>query len=516
MSFVAGDTRVAVAVGGIDAALTAATSGDVLVLAPGTHTATVAIPTGVTVRSQPGQVAATVLQGADLGMAPWSTVRDLTLVQTGGGDAMFAVSGGAGTRWVESCIMDGGNLTFETTETWVVRNCRFSGGCVIGMDGGVSVTVASCYFTGGLGQIIRNSGNDVYVYNCTFSGAAVSGLPVISGGGAGNVNKIYNNVFNLTGADTAVISSVGGTDTIYGNYSTYNLGPSGYGTIVSDLKLAPSGYPLHDSPVRIGNAGESGDYILDFNYLPFSASRSAGAFQWHDDASALYRPRYVDPLDGFDFTFDSVNLDIAPGRTNFHSHLDLAAYMRSYVQDPMHPYFGSFYVTRDGTYKIVTAFGDPFDLTTTGQAASVFGAVALTGADDEALARDTHLAVVPLMDEEPPGFAFSHDPERSDYGRIYDSPSRSTGRYVTVLNLSGISANENPSETSDTRKIVMHFHTGGRVRVYRKYPTVLTAWNISSNPQGYSDMVPDDIGSPDFSWFASMRSFSFDLKGFAL
>jgi hypothetical protein len=386
MSFVAGDTRVAVTVGGIDTALTAATSGDVLVLAPGTHTATVTIPTGVTVRSQPGQAAATTLQSTDLGMAPWSTVRDLTLVQTGG-DAALRASGGAGTRWVEGCIMDGGNLILEAAQTWVIRNCRLLGGCVIGMDGGVSLTIASCYFTGSLGQIVRNSGNDVYVYNCTFSGSVLSGAPVIQAGGAGNVNKIYNNIFNVTGADTDLISNVGGTDTIYGNYSTYSLGSSGYGTVASDLKLAPSGYPLHDSPVRIGNPGESGDYILDFNYMPFSASRSAGAFQWHDDASALYRPRYVDPLDGFDFTFDSVNLDIAPGRTNFYSHLDLAAYMRSYVQDALHPYFGSFYVTRDGTYRIVTAFSDPFDLTTTGQAASIFGAVTLTGADDETCRR---------------------------------------------------------------------------------------------------------------------------------
>lgn len=381
MTFVPGTNRVAVAVGGLDAALGTALTGDVLVLAPGTHTASVAIPTGVTVRGQPGQRANTIVSCALWGMAPWATVRDVTLVNSGG-DAVLAASGGAGTRWVEGISLASSYLLFEAEQAWTVRNCTFdSSFCyTVGTD---PLIVSSCLFTGTISDAVSNasSGGDVTVYNCTFSGN-VGSAPAIQGGGASAANSLYNNVFNTSGGAVALIGGVGGTDTIYGNYSNYNLGSSGYGTVVSDLKLDPvTYYPLQDSPVRIGNAGETGDGRLDVNYLPFGSSRSAGAFQWHDDASALYRPRYVDPLSGFDLTYDLENLDIAPGRVNFTSHLELAAYVRAYVNDLIHPSFGYFYTDRLGNYRLVTN-GDLFDLTITGQSATVFGAQTYTAEED--------------------------------------------------------------------------------------------------------------------------------------
>lgn len=130
-----------------------------------------------------------------------------------------------------------------------------------------------------------------------------------------------------------------------------------------------------------------------------------------------------------------------------------------------------------------------------------------------ALAIDSHLAVVPLVDELPSGFVFSYHAERSDTGYVYGSPTLAAGRSVRIFEFDGISNAADPTETDSAREIVHRFQSGAVVRILRRYPAVLTAWSISSNPEGYSDMVAQDTGSADLPWYAPMRSFSFNLRG---
>lgn len=354
--------------------------GDVLILEEGTSVAVSAIPDGITIRGRAGKRATTILECADLAVGAFATIRGLTIRQTGG-DAALAATVDAGMRWVEDCVFESGTIVlFEQDQDWTFAKCVFAGGNAIGMDVGATLHMYGCLF-GGSSQV-TNTFNDVYIYNNTFLGMATSTVPAITGGGSSNINKIYNNVFALSGADTALIDNVGGTDTIYGNWSTYNLGNASWGTVVTDLKLRANGYPTNESPVRIAATPQAGDSILDLNYLPYATSgRSAGCYQWSEDTSALYVPRYVDPLDGLALDFDSATLDLAPGRLAFYSHLELAAYVRSYVNDLMHPSFGVFHTTVAGAYRLRT-IGDLFDLTISGESATVFGAQTLTNVDD--------------------------------------------------------------------------------------------------------------------------------------
>ena len=135
-----------------------------------------------------------------------------------------------------------------------------------------------------------------------------------------------------------------------------------------------------------------------------------------------------------------------------------------------------------------------------------------------ALARDGHVEVVPLLDEEPTGYLFSHDVELSDTGYMFGNANLPSARHVELFVFRGISQNEDliPSPTAtNLRKLLGYFYAGGRIRVYRKYPSVLTAWDPSSNEFGYSDIVPESPGGQTLDWFAPMRSFGFELKGCA-
>lgn len=384
MAFVPGTNYYTAVVGNADSVIGNIGSGDVCILEPGTHVITENISPGVTVRGRPGRRDDTIIQCAAVNFGPWATVRGVTIEQTGGDAAFVAGSGGAGMRWVEDCALaTNTSAIFEAGESWTFARCIFAGGNQVHVDGAVELHVVGCLFLGTQGTAVRVAdGDTLYAYNNTFVCAATSATEIVRGGASTGISQIYNNVFNVTGADTAVITNVGGAGTIYGNWSTYDLGNASWGTVVSDLRLRADGYPTNESPVRIAATPQSGDAALDLRYLPFASARSAGCYQWVEDTTALYRRRVVDPLDGFVLDYDSKTLDVAPGRQTFGSHLELAAYVRAYVNDLVHPYYGAFYTSATGAYRLRTWFGDPFDLTISGESASVFGAANLSAVDD--------------------------------------------------------------------------------------------------------------------------------------
>lgn len=381
MSFVPGTNYYVQAVG--EDELGGLGPGDVLVLEPGVHVVVNAIGDGVTIRGRPGQRDNTIIQCADIAVGAWATVRGVT-IENVGGDAALSVGGGSGMRWIEDCrFVTGTTAIFEASESWTFARCLFDGGNTVFAYGADALHVFGCLFAGTQIYVTCIESTDFRVYNNTFAYTAAPGAQLIEYGA--DVNKLYNNVFAVTGADTPLILEYGGgagTTTIYGNWSTYDLGNPAWGTVVADLRLRSNGYPTNESPLRIAATPQVDDAPLDARYLPFATARSAGCYQWVEDATALYRRRYVDPLDGFVLDFDSATLDEAPGRVTFDSHLELAAYVRAFVNDLMHPSFGTFHTTATGAYRLRSYDGDPFDLTISGESATVFGAAALSAVDD--------------------------------------------------------------------------------------------------------------------------------------
>lgn len=398
MAFVAGSSRVAVAVGGIDAAMTAATSGTILVLAPGTHTLTIDLKTWVTVRAQWGQRDNTTLHTATgIVMQPWSTVRDLTL--TTDTDGVFYGDGDAGSRWIENCVT-AYSMVFEgaSMERWIIRRCRFTALQPIVLNSGSSAEMAACLFGDpGAGNGISNIGFSIVddatngtlrIYNNTFEGTAI-GSQVAMSDNASTDTSVYNNLFNQPGGGSSLDLSTTGIDLVYGNIALDSTADAAamlslsYGTTVGAHYLYDNSAPRNESPCRVGGGlSESGDIPIDLVGLPYTRPGSSrGAIQWQPSASALYRPWFLDPLSGFSLTYDGVTLNITSGFTSMASHLDVADLVRTYVYDLMHPSRGVFYTTYDGHYRLIAHTGT-FDLTITGHAAKIFGAQSLTGISD--------------------------------------------------------------------------------------------------------------------------------------
>ncbi len=132
-----------------------------------------------------------------------------------------------------------------------------------------------------------------------------------------------------------------------------------------------------------------------------------------------------------------------------------------------------------------------------------------------ALLVDSNLAVVPLLDERPLGYVFSQHAERSDTGYMFGSPTLVNSRAVTTMGFDGISPNAEPTTIDSARRVLNRFQAGARMRVYRRYPAVVTAWT-GADDEGYSDLVVRDQGGTDRGWYASMRSFAFIINGLAV
>lgn len=133
-----------------------------------------------------------------------------------------------------------------------------------------------------------------------------------------------------------------------------------------------------------------------------------------------------------------------------------------------------------------------------------------------ALARDTHLEIIPLLDEAPASFVMSHVIDRFDSGHVLGELSQPDDRQRRIFYFDGISAREEvtPLETeTKLRRLLDYYFAGGQLRTYRLYPSVTTEW-ATNNLFGYSDMVEENISSADYAWFEpAMRVHSFTMKG---
>lgn len=391
----------------IDSTLSGASSGTVFVLTNQprptstgieAYTWTSSLPAGVTLRGNPvdavGQsvtkitqvVTSTVAVGDDC------TLRDMFLVS-----ASFSFSGKA---WFEHCVME--NTVTDappssSSDYVIFSRCTFisTGDIPLFDDDGVSAGgyyFYDCLFldnrTSGTSPLIKTFAGDITFVNCTFSTTVTDWLDAAPG--ATGAVTFTNCVFAGEITDITSLGGVSGSS----NWGVTSPALSIGQTTVTNLYLDDSNYwrltPTNQSPFRAGGTTtartHAGAMTLDRDCLPYAASiPSAGCFQWKPSSSCLYKARSSDPLDGFEFTYGANTLDTTYlsefSPTLFKSHLDVAAVVRSYVWDLIHPARGYFYTAWDGYYRLFLHAGQ-FDLTTASPSSKIFGATTLTAEED--------------------------------------------------------------------------------------------------------------------------------------
>ncbi|MEK9721979.1 MAG: hypothetical protein VW405_00665 [Rhodospirillaceae bacterium] len=135
-----------------------------------------------------------------------------------------------------------------------------------------------------------------------------------------------------------------------------------------------------------------------------------------------------------------------------------------------------------------------------------------------ALERDGNVYVIPLLDELPEMHVMSSDADVTDTGYTYGTAM--PGATKRVVSFEGLSGDEEvyPTTSGTTlRRALDYFYSGGSIRVYRNYPSVISEWH-ALNLDGYDDIVPaDSSAAADYPWFAdtSFRRFTFKIVGVA-
>lgn len=129
------------------------------------------------------------------------------------------------------------------------------------------------------------------------------------------------------------------------------------------------------------------------------------------------------------------------------------------------------------------------------------------------------MEIVPLVNENPPSFVFSHTLERFDNGQVSGELSQPADRQRRVFHFEGISNKEEvvPNASQNKlRRLLNYFNSGGQLRVYRMYPTVGTAW-ATSNLLGYSDVIPVYVAGGNYPYYnPAMTQHTFELDGLAI
>lgn len=123
-----------------------------------------------------------------------------------------------------------------------------------------------------------------------------------------------------------------------------------------------------------------------------------------------------------------------------------------------------------------------------------------------ALQSDSHLEIVPLMDEDPHSYVMSYALDRMNQF-IAGSLDMPESRQREVFHLRGIS-----NLSSSLRFMLDGYFSGGQVRAYRLYPSNLTEWTVD-NTHGYSDMVHPNPSGSTYPWYSKMEVWEFTLDG---
>lgn len=132
------------------------------------------------------------------------------------------------------------------------------------------------------------------------------------------------------------------------------------------------------------------------------------------------------------------------------------------------------------------------------------------------LAQDSHLYVLPLLDEDPSVYEISHVLDVFDNGHVAAELEAPDNNENKILMFSGISASEELYPTlveKKLRRLLNAYASGQQLRVFRFYPSVVTPWS-QTNVFGYSDIVADSLSTMSYNWNnPAMTQHEFKLAG---
>lgn len=400
MAYPVAGTRVAVAVGGLAAALNAASSGNVLVLAEGTHTLASGdtVPNGVSLRGVGGAEATTILDSPLLSLGSACSIRDLT-VTPASSSAFVTNSGGYfdNVTFNRCKVVDCSALSNGPAAGFalVFNRCTFLVGTGapinLGLNSTGDVQWKSCLFAnpdGNTPTLIRSGdytastvGMEYIFQNCTFSNplSAVAWNHIDTG--ASGLVYFYNCL-----ADTPLAFPIG----IFKDYSGHASGAECYCagladdpalpafvTRIADAHLHALSYaPTSRSAFRNNGTGTNAADVDRAFHLIDAPGTTAGCYQWRGEQSTIYRPRFLDPVSGLSIAYVSTDgngtLNTTSADASFLSHQDVMGAVRQYIFDLIHPVRCEFYTTYDGRPRLTVNLGT-FTLTTSGDAAILFG-----------------------------------------------------------------------------------------------------------------------------------------------
>ena len=226
------------------------------------------------------------------------------------------------------------------------------------------------------------TGRRITFGNCTFYGRLTMSADLF-GGEMRFTSCVEYNPLSTVGLMNAQEAS-GGDEGFY-NYSQLASNAvlqTAYTTLTQvHLHDSPSYALRNESPAR--DTGGNDYIVSDHNYMYHTSGfvRSAGAFQWALESSAIYEPWYLDPADGFHLTSEDSNTSNFTDRpviTQVNSPVDLFNHLRRIVYDILHPSRCDMFWTLDGGI-VIRSSDYQFGLTITGSAAKVFGAQTFSG-----------------------------------------------------------------------------------------------------------------------------------------
>lgn len=405
--------------GDLEGILGSAVTGDVVVLSAGIHTLAFStlsdVPGGVSIRGMGPEATTVHVTDPQHFVGQYACFYDLTF--TTPTDAAFLLFQCEQTAWFENVVfnclpgLEGAPLTGETV---TFKRCTFdfvtnyedqTGGAFFdgsptalglyspdGLHNG-RVICESCLFIGsndwgieatltGAFYDLDGTGTDrgIYFNNCTFYGRMQISTDLFNGVLAFRSCVEYNP--NSSGGGCLNTGDASNSD-LASSYDNYSQLPSGtvlnrpYTTLTKVYLHDQGSYALrNESPAR--DTGANDFVVSDRNYMYHSSGfvRSAGAFQWAPESSAIYEPWYLDPADGFLLTSEdsnTSNFTDRPAVTQVNSQVDLFNHLRRIVYDILHPSRCEMFWTLDGGITIRSS-DYQFGLTITGSAAKVFGA----------------------------------------------------------------------------------------------------------------------------------------------
>jgi len=476
---------------GLDAAVAAATSGDVIRLLAGNYTSSAPFKAGVTIY---GDVGATITTG--------------TLNATG-----------TGTVHVH-------NVTFDTVNIQQVplsacalhfHGCTFLGTLnMLGNASSTPFTLDGCtadVFYAELAPIIARGvyfqnmvtfdlSDDLTLLHCTFLGA-VGTYPAF------NIADVDDTIIrnciiieqepppSPSGSILAnVFSSLNTSHNIWVLSDNWTVPLDPTSRRVADAKVDVAGRLAVDSPARaIGGTPATNSYGPDRR----ACANDAGCFAFAGLTSALHTPWLLfDPAYGFsasDASYGTLAASVVTG--TYRSPIDVGYRLATACVRHFFNGAADWLMLADGRLRLVSPFASATgNLVTANHASAYFGITALTGVSSITLTTPT--VYTDLVNEDPqapvlPAVLVLHDGGRVTTDAVPVQPRR----YVSVQGITQLGA-----DPEAIRRVMDNVTAGSPVRLWRRWDQQ-DPFDMDTAPLGYDDVTPLQTGAGNYDWLTS-------------